>query len=95
MRISGFHGDLRWDQNQTVGNLRHGDVTRTIVEHELTPHRMSTEGLMPRWRVEGSMDANVINCLISTAMRLLLFIWSMVAQLWRIRWDWGVCINSP
>jgi len=70
VRISGFHGDLRWDQNQTVGNLRHGDVTRTIVEHELTPHIMSAEGWMPRRRilVEGSMDTNVVNCLISIAM---------------------------
>lgn len=78
MRISGFHGDLRWDQNQTVGNLRRGDVTRSVVEHELAPHRMSAKGLMTRRRilVEGSMDANVVNCLISIAMRLLLFILS-------------------
>ena len=70
MRISCFNRDLRGDQNQTVGNLQRGDVTRTVVEHELTPHRMSAEGLMPRWRilVECSMDSNVVNCLISIAM---------------------------
>ena len=92
MRISGFNRDLRGDQNQTVGNLQRGDITRTVVEHELTPHRMSAEGLVP-WTIcrRGDEVGVAVITLVWWIQRLFALVHSAIQPCRRV----GVAVMPP